>query len=205
MLCLPLRGGFLLPGGCAAPRRLLAAARCAPRLPRPRPSSAPRAGPPRCPHEAASPTPRPVRALGPRGRGSHGRWHPLGGLNTPHPGGAPWRTGGGSKSAGAAGGTSLRSPRAPRVRIGVGRRWPRPSVSCEGGEQRGSRRRGALRGRGRRSVRPQRLGRREAGHRPPRHRQNKKASRSERRENPPAGQEMPRSEREEGDRRSHPI
>ena len=57
----------VLPGGCAAARRLLAPARCAPRLPRPRPSSASRAGAPRCPHEAASPTPRPgPRAGSPR-------------------------------------------------------------------------------------------------------------------------------------------
>ena len=39
--------------------------------------------------------PVPVRALGPRGLGRHGRWHPLGELITPHPGTAPWHAGGG--------------------------------------------------------------------------------------------------------------
>jgi hypothetical protein len=39
--------------------------------------------------------PVPVRALGPRGLGRHGRWHPPGGLNTPHPGTVPGRPGGG--------------------------------------------------------------------------------------------------------------
>jgi len=66
----PLRAGFIfLPSGCAAPRRLLAPARCAPRLPRPRPSSASRFGAPRCPQETASSTPRPgPRAGSPRPR-----------------------------------------------------------------------------------------------------------------------------------------
>jgi len=48
-----------LPGGCAAFRRWLAPARLAPRLHRPRPSSASRGGAPRCPHVSASPTPAP--------------------------------------------------------------------------------------------------------------------------------------------------
>jgi hypothetical protein len=39
--------------------------------------------------------PVPVRALGPRGLGRYGRWHPLGGLNSPHPSSRPWRPGGG--------------------------------------------------------------------------------------------------------------
>ena len=58
-----------MPSGCAASCRLLAPARCAPRLPRPRPSSASQARAPRCPQEAASPTPRPgPRAGSPRSR-----------------------------------------------------------------------------------------------------------------------------------------
>ena len=66
---LPLRDGSMLPRGCTAPRRLLAPARCAPRLPQPRPSSSSRAGAPRCSHEAASPTPRrSPRAGSPRSR-----------------------------------------------------------------------------------------------------------------------------------------
>jgi hypothetical protein len=66
---------------------------------------------------------------------------------------------GGIPSAGATGGRSLRSPRALRVRIGAGRRWPRPRVCSEGGEQRGTRRRGALRGRGRGACRRRARGR----------------------------------------------
>jgi len=53
---------FVLPGGLAAARRLLAPARGAPRLLRPRPSSAVRGGAPRCPHDAASPIPHPGSA-----------------------------------------------------------------------------------------------------------------------------------------------
>ena len=82
---------------------------------------------------------------------------------------------GGFQSAGAAGGRSRRSPRAPRVRIGVGRRWP----EAQRREQRGSRRRGALRGRGRRSVRAQCAGAHTPAPRHPRHWQNRRASRSD--------------------------
>ena len=68
--CCP--AGSLLPSGCAASRRLLSRRRrdrCAPRLPRPRPSSASQARAPRCPHETASPKPRPgPRAGSPRSR-----------------------------------------------------------------------------------------------------------------------------------------
>jgi hypothetical protein len=76
----------------------------------------------------------------------------------------------GVEIAGAAGGRSLRSPRGSRVRIGVGRRWP----EAQRREQRGSRWRGALRGRGQRSVRPERLGRRKAAQRSPRHQHDKR-------------------------------
>ncbi len=62
-------------------------------------------------------------------------------------------------SAGAAGGHSLLRPRVPDGRAAPGCRWLRPSVSCEGGEQRGAPARIALSGRGRRSMRARARGR----------------------------------------------
>ena len=54
---------------------------------------------------------------------------------------------------------SLLRPRAPDGRSAPGCRWLRPSVSCEGGEQRGAPARIALSGRGRRSMRARARGR----------------------------------------------
>jgi hypothetical protein len=66
---------------------------------------------------------------------------------------------GGRQSAGTAGGHRLLRPRAPDGRAAPGCRWLRPSVSCEGGEQRGAPARIALSGRGRRSMRARARGR----------------------------------------------
>jgi hypothetical protein len=69
----PLSGGLFLPVRCGGSRRLLAPARGAPRLRRPRPGSASRGGAPRCPQTTASPTPRPGSARRePRGLRRHG-------------------------------------------------------------------------------------------------------------------------------------
>ena len=156
---------FVLPSGCAASLRLLAPARCAPRLPRPRPRSAFQAGAPRCPHETAAPIPRPgPRAGSPRLRET---WPPApawriefpppecGGLSEGRA--AAWRDGScsymangrvavkirpaGDRShrAGACGSRACRSSR--------WRRWRRPKA-----EQRGSARRACLLGRTRRRV-----------------------------------------------------
>ena len=88
---------FLLPSGCAASRRLLAPARCAPRLLRLRPSrDVPRWGPSLFARGCASETPpRHARSVT-RSLRRHGRWHPPGGMNTPHseePERFPTRTG----------------------------------------------------------------------------------------------------------------
>jgi len=97
MICFPLRGGFPLPGGWVAARRLLAPARGAPRLLRLRPGSALGPGPlgvrtrPRHRH------PSPIRAPCPRSLRRHSRptrradlsprpkGGVLGGLNPPVP------------------------------------------------------------------------------------------------------------------------
>ena len=80
------RGTFNPPGGCAAARRLLTP------LPALRDSygcdPAARLGPgtPRCLLlRGITDTPASIRAPGPRSLRRHGRWHPPGGLKTPHP------------------------------------------------------------------------------------------------------------------------
>ncbi len=65
----------------------------------------------------------------------------------------------GRQFAGAAGGHWLLRPRVPDGRAAPGCRWLRPSVLCEGGEQRGVPARIALSGRGRRSMRARARGR----------------------------------------------
>ena len=124
---------FVLPGACAASRRLLAPARGAPRLLRSRPSSASRGGASRCPHKVASPTPHPgATRWGPRGLRSDGRSHPPGGLASPSRSSRNRSTGRVSvfgRGVGTAPGArpqSRRSVRVPSGQTGGWRRWPRP-------------------------------------------------------------------------------
>ena len=125
-----LRAALVLPGGCSASRRLLAPARRAPRLLRPRPSSASRGGAPRCPQDdGVTDTPPRAARWGPRSLRSHGRSTRRADLPPTRPLNrtversshevilatvfVPCRSVWGASDAGAAGGKSLRSPRAP--------------------------------------------------------------------------------------------
>jgi len=118
--------------------------------------------------------PRSARSV-PVRSGASAASHPVGGSKDPPPvlvqsssasgvtastvlGG--WWTGGWgcSDSARRVKRRSLRRPRAPGARIGAGRRWPRARALIERGEQRGSRRRGALPGRGQRGFGAERAG-----------------------------------------------
>ena len=181
-----------MPGGCAASRRLLAPARRAPRLLRPRPSSAALDGAPRCPQKTASPTPHPGSARwGPRGLRRHGR--PTRRADSFPP---PEKMGSffgrvGFPSAGAAGGRSLRSPRAPDARAVLGRRRRGLMRTPRGpGAER------ALRSRAEECAAAV-AGETQGRTRPPRHRQKTTASRSEKERRAPAGQNSPHAVKEE--------
>jgi hypothetical protein len=135
---LSLRNGLVVPSGCAAARRLLAPARCAPRLPRPRPSSASPAGAPRCLHETAPPTPHPGPHAGsPRSREA---WPlaPTWRFETPRPGTARWRAGGGLSIRRCRGWQISPEPAGPGRASRVGETASRLLANAEG-PQRGSR------------------------------------------------------------------
>jgi len=187
MICFPLRGGFPLPGGWVAARRLLAPPQAGLAARRDSSGCDPAArwgrGPSVSAQDRVTDTPARSARRVPAASGDIAA-PPAGRIFSPtqKEEKAAWE--GGIQSAGAAGGRSLRSPRAPRVRIGAGRRWP----EAQRREQRGSRRRGALRGHGRRSLQAQCAG----AHKPAashRGTGKTKASRSETREIQPAGQE----------------
>ena len=188
-----LREFLFLPGGCAAARRLLAPARGAPRLLRLRPGSASRAGAPRClPLRGITDTPAAIRTPGPRSRRRDGRWHPPGGLNTLRPTLCLGMREGGIQSAGAAGGKSLRSPRAPDARAVLGRRRRRLLRTPRGpGADR------ALRSRAKEPADAGRGGA-PACRWPPRDRQQNKASRSEKTSRASVGDQATRWEAKTG-------
>ncbi len=76
--------------------------------------------------------PVPVRALGPRGRGRHGRWHPPGVLNTPHPSTGPWRSGGGLSLRRCRGWQISPEPAGPGRASCIGETAARPHANAEG-------------------------------------------------------------------------